>query len=209
MVNWEKRDGIFFSFTTNNEESFWVQEGIRHPTDLSPHLSTWLRSVSSFSISHDCFQVQVCQSSKFQTCVSARIWLSVCVFKHSGTGQNSSLCRFWQPGLAGANWAPAQLQLQKHWIFLNRGNPEMEWDLHVEVHQHTQEWREKAVFLLGQSRQIASPRIIPSSEFSSLIWRLTPPQCSGRDCHKQLCPWASSHTKHTNQPECVLARTLP
>lgn len=55
-----------------------MQEGLRHPTEIFPHLSTWLRSVSSFLISHDCFQGQACQSSKFQIYVSARIWLCVC-----------------------------------------------------------------------------------------------------------------------------------
>lgn len=85
---------FFFSFTTNIVETFLVEEGIRHPTKMIPHLSIWLRSMSQFLINHECFQVQICQSSILQTCMSARVWLSfsVCVFRHSGTGQTSSLC---------------------------------------------------------------------------------------------------------------------
>lgn len=56
-----------------------MEEAIRHPAKMSPHLGIWLRSMSSFLIKYECFQVQICQSSVLQTCVSARIWLSLCV----------------------------------------------------------------------------------------------------------------------------------
>lgn len=53
-------------------------------------------------------------------------------------------------------------------------------------------------FLLGQSRHIASLKIVPSSELSILIWRLTPLQCNGSGSHKWLCAWLSSHTNTNN-----------
>ena len=50
--------------------------------------------------------------------------------------------------------------------------------------------------LLAQSRHVASLKIVPSSEISSLIWSLELSfVCNGSDSHKQLCAWMSTHIK--------------
>lgn len=158
---------------------------------MSPYFSIWLGSISPFLINHEFFKSRFASLHYHKTCVSARIWLSVCVFSSSYTGQNPSLHGFWLSGLAGANWAPASLNFPEHRKSKDGMRPS-----HGSPPAHTGFKREGC--LLAQSRHIASLKIVPSSENSSLIWSLMAPWCNGSDSHKRLCAWMSIHIKCNN-----------
>lgn len=172
-----------------------MEKVVKHPTKLSPHLRLWLRNVSRFLINYECFQVQICQSSLLQTCVSARIWLclSVCKFKPSGTSQSSSLRGFWLPWLE-----PTELQPSSSY------RKSLSFPRAEEIKRQNKAFTRKFPSTQRREERRLSSSTVQThfkSQNSLIFWNFWPDldfnvsPIKMRVTHKQLCAWMSTHVR--------------